>query len=111
MDLDGSRFHGPHRELTQVSDRQARRSRAAIIRKVDLERRKRDEQISSISGPQNDVNFGSQIRSYVLQPYQMVKDERTKLQVGDVDSVLDGDIDEFMEAFLRDQQAKLAQGE
>ena len=75
----------------------------------DFERRKRDEQIQSISGPQNDVNFGSQIRSYVLQPYQMVKDERTRLQVGDVDSVLDGDIDEFMEAFLRDQRAKLAE--
>ena len=62
-------------------------------------------------GRRTNVNFGSQIRSYVLQPYQMVKDERTKLQVGDVDSVLDGDIDEFMEAYLRDQRAKLAQGE
>ena len=67
--------------------------------------------IQSISGPQNDVNFGSQIRSYVLQPYQMVTDLRTGVKVGDVDSVLDGDIEEFMEAYLRDQRAKLAQGE
>jgi peptide chain release factor 2 len=89
----------------------ARAMQILAAKLLDLERRKRDEQIQSISGPQNDVNFGSQIRSYVLQPYQMVKDERTRLQVGDVDSVLDGDIDEFMEAYLRDQRAKLTQGD
>jgi peptide chain release factor 2 len=89
----------------------ARAMQILAAKLLDLERRKRDEQIQSISGPQNDVNFGSQIRSYVLQPYQMVKDERTRLQVGDVDSVLDGDLDKFMEACLRDQRAKLTQGE
>ena len=89
----------------------ARAMQILAAKLLDLERRKREEQIQSISGPQNDVNFGSQIRSYVLQPYQMVKDERTRLQVGDVESVLDGGIDEFMEAYLRDQRAKLVQGE
>ena len=47
-----------------------------------------------------DINFGSQIRNYVLAPYRMVKDLRTKLAAGDVDRVLDGDLDEFIHAFL-----------
>ena len=47
-----------------------------------------------------EINFGSQIRSYVLAPYRMVKDHRTKLSIGDVDRVLDGDIDEFIHAYL-----------
>jgi peptide chain release factor 2 len=88
----------------------ARAMQILVAKLLDLERRKRDEQIQAISGPQNDVNFGSQIRSYVLQPYQMVTDLRTGVKVGDVESVLDGDIDEFMEAYLRDQRSKLAHG-
>jgi len=47
-----------------------------------------------------DINFGSQIRSYVLAPYRLIKDHRTKLGVGDVDRVLDGDLDELMHAWL-----------
>ena len=47
-----------------------------------------------------EINFGSQIRSYVLAPYRMVKDHRTKLSIGDVDRVLDGDLDRMMHAFL-----------
>ena len=47
-----------------------------------------------------DIDFGSQIRSYVLQPYRMVKDNRTKLEIGDVDRVLDGDLQPLMRAFL-----------
>jgi peptide chain release factor 2 len=47
-----------------------------------------------------EINFGSQIRSYVLAPYRMIKDHRTKLAIGDVDRVLDGDIDNLVHAFL-----------
>ena len=68
---------------------------------LDLERQRRDEQLAEIGGERSKVDFGSQIRSYVLQPYQMVKDLRTQHQVGDVASVLDGAVDGFMEAYLR----------
>jgi peptide chain release factor 2 len=47
-----------------------------------------------------DINFGSQIRSYVLAPYRMIKDHRTKLSVGDVDRVLDGDLEPFIHSWL-----------
>ncbi len=68
---------------------------------ADLERQKREDELDSIRGEQRSVGFGSQIRSYVLQPYQMVKDLRSDFEVGQVDTVLDGDLDRFMEAYLR----------
>lgn len=68
---------------------------------ADLERQKREDELSSIRGEQRSVGFGSQIRSYVLQPYQMVKDLRSDYEVGQVDTVLDGGLDPFMEAYLQ----------
>ncbi len=73
---------------------------------ADLERQKRDNELDSIRGEQRSVGFGSQIRSYVLQPYQMVKDLRSEYEVGQVDTVLDGGLDPFMEAFLGWQRAQ-----
>ncbi len=67
---------------------------------ADLERQKRRDELDSIRGVQRSVGFGSQIRSYVLQPYQMVKDLRSEFEVGQVDTVLDGGLDPFMEAYL-----------
>ncbi len=61
---------------------------------------KRKEEQTKIEGEKKDIGFGSQIRSYVLQPYQMIKDLRTGHEVGDVQRILDGDLDEFIEAFL-----------
>jgi peptide chain release factor 2 len=68
---------------------------------ADLERQKRDDELASIVGDQQRVGFGSQIRSYVIHPYQMVKDLRTEHETGNVDAVLDGDLDQFMAAYLQ----------
>jgi len=70
-------------------------------RLADLERRKREEHMNEIRGERKAVDFGSQIRSYVLAPYQMVKDHRTNEEVGDPQRVLAGDLDGFIEAELR----------
>ncbi|MEA2844185.1 MAG: peptide chain release factor 2, partial [Actinomycetota bacterium] len=64
-------------------------------------REERRKELDAIAGEQREVTWGSQIRSYVLQPYQMVKDLRTGYEVGNVNAVLDGDLDGFMEAYLR----------
>jgi peptide chain release factor 2 len=67
---------------------------------VELEERKRREEIAREKGEAQDVNFGSQIRSYVLHPYTMVKDHRTDYEMGDTARVLDGDLDGFVRAYL-----------
>lgn len=60
-----------------------------------------EQKMSELKGENVDINFGSQIRSYVFHPYKMVKDHRTGFEVGNVDSVMDGDIDGFIESYLR----------
>jgi peptide chain release factor 2 len=67
---------------------------------AELEERRRQEEIAREKGEAQDVNFGSQIRSYVLHPYTMVKDHRTDVEVGDAQRVLDGDLDGFARAYL-----------
>jgi peptide chain release factor 2 len=69
-------------------------------RLYDLKLKEQQAELERISGEKKDIAFGSQIRSYVLHPYQMVKDHRTKEQVGDVNRVLDGDLDQFIKAYL-----------
>jgi peptide chain release factor 2 len=71
--------------------------KAKLLEKQERERR---EEIAREKGQAQDVNFGSQIRSYVLHPYSMVKDHRTGHEVGDVQRVLDGDLDGFVRAYL-----------
>ncbi|MCX8164755.1 MAG: peptide chain release factor 2 [Aquificaceae bacterium] len=66
-----------------------------------LELQKLEERKRSLEGEKTDIGWGHQIRSYVFQPYQMVKDLRTELEVGNVQAVMDGDIDPFMEEYLR----------
>jgi peptide chain release factor 2 len=69
-------------------------------RLYDLRLKEQQDRLDQLGGEKKDIAFGSQIRSYVLQPYQMVKDHRTKVQIGDVNRVLDGDLDEFIKAYL-----------
>jgi len=66
-----------------------------------LEQQKRDDELAKLYGNKGEIAWGNQIRSYVLQPYQMVKDHRTDFQVGNVQAVLDGEIDGFIESYLR----------
>jgi peptide chain release factor 2 len=64
------------------------------------ERRMQDEKLQQLHDSKDDIAWGSQIRSYVLHPYQMVKDHRINLEVGNVTSVLDGQLDPFIEGVL-----------
>jgi peptide chain release factor 2 len=69
-------------------------------RLYELEIEKQKEKMETYHKTKKDIGFGSQIRSYVLHPYRMVKDHRTNVEVGNADAVLDGDIDQFIEAYL-----------
>jgi peptide chain release factor 2 len=73
---------------------------------VELEERRRREEIARERGEAQDVNFGSQIRSYVLHPYTMVKDHRTDFEMGDANRVLDGDLDGFVRSYLLKSAAR-----
>jgi peptide chain release factor 2 len=66
-----------------------------------LEQQKRDAEIAKLYSSKGDIAWGSQIRSYVMQPYQMVKDHRTDHQTGNVNAVMDGDIEPFIESYLK----------
>ena len=89
------------------NEKSQHQNRAAAMRVLsaklaELERQKRQDELDELRGGRQKVGFGSQIRSYVLHPYQMVKDLRTEHEVGNPDAVLDGsDLDEFIEAELR----------
>ena len=91
-------------ERSQLQNR-AVAMRILKARLAELERRKREQELNELRGERKAVDFGSQIRSYVLAPYQMVKDHRTEVEVGDPTRVLDGDIDRFIEAELRRRAA------
>jgi peptide chain release factor 2 len=74
-------------------------------RLYELEKQRQEEKMAEITKPKTDIGFGHQIRSYVLAPYRMVKDHRTNTEVGNADAVLDGDIDAFIDAYLRKSAA------
>jgi peptide chain release factor 2 len=87
------------------NERSQHKNRASAMkvlkaRLYDLKLREQQAELDRLGGEKKDIAFGSQIRSYVLQPYQMVKDHRTKFERGDVDRVLDGDLDAFIKAYL-----------
>ena len=68
---------------------------------LELRQREHEKKLAELKGENFDINFGSQIRSYVFHPYKMVKDHRTGFEVGNVDAVMDGDLDGFIEAYLK----------
>jgi len=80
-------------------------------RLYDLEMKKREEEQAVREGQKLDIAWGSQIRSYVLHPYRMIKDHRTGFEMGDTDRVLDGDLDPFIEAWLRSRMGESAQAD
>jgi peptide chain release factor 2 len=69
-------------------------------RLYELKLKEQNERLSEINKTKKDIAWGSQIRSYILQPYKMVKDHRTNMEIGNVTRVLDGDIDDLIEAYL-----------
>jgi peptide chain release factor 2 len=87
------------------NERSQHKNRASALKQMrarlyehEMDKRRAEEK--KLEDSKSDINFGSQIRSYVLAPYRMIKDHRTKLAVGDVDRVLDGDLSEMIHAFL-----------
>jgi peptide chain release factor 2 len=72
----------------------------------ELEQQKNIEEINKVRGEKKEIGWGNQIRSYVLQPYQLIKDHRTGIEIGDVQSVLDGDIDKLIRGFLEKKVSK-----
>ena len=89
-------------ERSQLSNRKAAMG-VLRARLFELQRRKRREELAALRGEQSRIDFGSQIRSYVMQPYTMVKDHRTGTETAQVQQVLDGDLDEFIRTYLESQ--------
>lgn len=89
---------------TQRSQVQNREACLKILRSklYELEVKKREEKIEAIGGEKKEIAWGSQIRNYVFQPYTLVKDTRTKVESGNIAAVMDGDIDEFVNAYLKE---------
>ena len=86
-------------ERSQTSNK-ATAMRILKSRLAELQEEQREEEIARERGATQDIGFGSQIRSYVLHPYQMVKDHRTDFEAGNAQGVLDGDLDGFVRAYL-----------
>jgi peptide chain release factor 2 len=98
--------HLPTGIVTSCQNERSQHKNRDIAMKVlkarlyDMKQKEQQARLEQLGGAKKDIAFGNQIRSYVLQPYQMIKDHRTKVQVGDVQRVLDGDIDQFIKTYL-----------
>ena len=98
--------HLPTGIVVQCQNERSQHMNRAMAMKIlkarlyELELKEREKEIEKMHATKKQIAWGSQIRSYVLQPYRLVKDHRTGLEVGNVDAVLDGQIDQFMEKYL-----------
>ncbi|MFZ3199862.1 MAG: peptide chain release factor 2 [Candidatus Acidiferrales bacterium] len=98
--------HLPTGIVVQCQNERSQHKNREIAMKVlrsrlyELELEKRRGDVAKLDATKSDISFGSQIRSYVMQPYQLIKDHRTKLERGDIQKVLDGDLDPFIRAYL-----------
>jgi peptide chain release factor 2 len=103
--------HAPTGIVVQCQNQRSQHQNRAVAMQVlrarlyELELEKRRAETAQLEAKKSDISFGSQIRSYVLAPYQLVKDTRTKLERGNVDAVLGGDIDDFIKAYLLAKKA------
>jgi peptide chain release factor 2 len=99
--------HIPTNTVVTVQNERSQLQNRAVAMKIlasrlaELARREKEKELDQLRGEQMAIGFGSQIRSYVLHPYQMVKDRRTDVEVGNPEAVLDGDLDVFIDAELR----------
>jgi len=106
--------HIPTRIVVQCQNERSQHKNKASAMKVlrarlyELEKKKKQEKMEKLEDAKSDIAWGNQIRSYVLHPYKLIKDLRTNTEIGNVDKVLDGDIDEFIKAclFLRKNESK-----
>jgi len=98
--------HVPTGIVVQCQNERSQHKNKASAMKVlkarlyELEKKVKQDKIDKLEDAKSDISWGNQIRSYVLQPYRMIKDLRTNVEIGDVDRVLDGDIDEFIKSSL-----------
>ena len=97
----GRRRRSRSRASARSSGSGSGESFASAAKLAERARQEREAELNQLAGDQREVAWGSQIRSYVMHPYQQVKDLRSGLEVGNVEAVLDGDVDQFMEAYLR----------
>jgi peptide chain release factor 2 len=98
--------HLPTGIVVQCQNERSQHQNRAVAMKVlraklyEVEHQKKEEELGRLTGEKKEIGWGSQIRSYVFQPYQMVKDHRTNLEIGNVQAVMDGEINPFIEAYL-----------
>jgi peptide chain release factor 2 len=103
--------HLPTGVVVQCQNERSQIKNKAVAMKVlksrlfEMKKKEQEDKLDRIAGEKKDIAWGSQIRSYVFQPYQMVKDHRTGHEVGNINAVMDGEIDAFIEAFLKGKKA------
>ena len=108
--------HVPTGIVVQCQNERSQHKNKAAAMKVlkarlyELEREKKLKKVEKLEDAKTDIAWGNQIRSYVLHPYRMVKDLRTRLETGDTDRVLDGDLDDFIKAALKLRKSQAAEG-